>query len=160
MTTTTNIAYQTTRVPVRTALEKAILAVTFAQAVHSEAEALGRDDGLDDLWCGTKAWSEPNGTDQMIDRCQGRREGLRRAEELLDALRALTPGKDAGVDVPGCYGLLERLDNTIQSLKETDADDLIGCECTQRQIAEATIAAIDLQETVAQIQEAMAGGDA
>lgn len=138
----------TIRVPVRTWLEKAILASTIAGPLTGLWEGFNADAGFyHDHLMG------PSATDQIIDGYFGRRPEILVIERALRDLRAITPGPDAVLEVSPEVGLVGHLDNEIEHLVSCDVDELLVEHPSRREIAEALIVAIDLRDEIA-------GGDA
>jgi hypothetical protein len=158
---TTASAYKTIRVPVTTPIVKAILAVTFARTISREMESLAHaapdQDPIGELWAGTEALSVEGRADDLVESYMAQALNLHYVDGLLRRLHDVTPAPDAVIDVAGRYGLLEQLDKTVEGLTEDVSRQ--GPDI-QRRIAEATIAAIDLQETVAALQDATSEGGA
>jgi hypothetical protein len=152
-TTTTQAAQQ---VPVPTELAKTVLGITFGSALDAQLDPVTMDMNPGEI--GNNNSFIANGADDVISKYLTDMQRFHDVETLLLSLRGLKPGKDATITVPDDFGLLEMLDSTIESLAEDKVS--IHGPVTQRQVAEATIAAIDLQETVAQLREAAAGDDA
>ena len=145
MTTVTATRQGVRQVPVPTELAKAILGYTFAYPLTGLYEALdpvgmGGADSLDH-WI-------VDGADSVLDSYVAAMQKIRGHEALLLSLRDVVPGKDAAVQVPDDFGLLFALDETISHLVEEDVSKLTSPRWSQRQVAEATVAAIDYQQTI------------
>jgi hypothetical protein len=137
------------QVPVRTWREKAILASVLCNPLSSLW------DGFDGYVGGVHAQLyASSSTDDIIDEYFGRRPQVDAIESLLRSLRGIAPGPDATLEVPPGFPLLEKLDEEIRDLVSTDVDELLkGPYPSRREIAEASIVAIDLREE-------LGGGDA
>jgi len=156
MTTATMI-----RVPVRTWQVKAILAAMIGAPLS----------GLYDERSGTylagaaEQLRDSSTTDALIDAYAEERAPIAAIEELLFALRSLTPGPEAVLEVPSEYGLLEKLDGVIDELA---GEKVSGYNphvqvANQRQVAEATIIAIDLRDELVglmDLRDELLGGGA
>jgi hypothetical protein len=152
-TTKTSAAQQ---VPVPTELAKTVLGITFGSALDAQLDPVTMSMNPGEI--GESDSFIANGADDVISEYLTDMQRFHDAETLLLSLRGLKPGKDATITVPDDLGLLEMLDSTIESLAENKVS--VHGSITQRQVAEATIAAIDLQETIAQLREAAAGAGA
>lgn len=139
MTTATET---TTRVPVRTWQQKAIL----ASALCSHLAGLW--EGFNGYIGGPhEQFYASTSSDDLIDVYFNRRPEIESIEAVLRSLRQVTPGPGVTVEVPTSFPLLEELDNAIQHLVTTDVEKLLkGPYPSRRQIAEATIVAIDLRD--------------
>lgn len=146
------------QVPVPTELAKTVLGITFGSALDAQLDPVTMSMNPGEIGEGNSFIA--NGADDVISKYLTDMQRFHDVETLLLSLRGLKPGKDATITVPDDFGLLEALDEMICHLVEEDVSKTTSSRCSQRQVAEATIVAIDLQETVAQLREAAAGGDA
>jgi hypothetical protein len=139
------------RVPVRTWQEKAILCSVIGGPLLGLHESQG-------IYLGNVAEQlyDETSTDQLIDAYLESRAPITVIEQLLATLRQITPAPDAALAVPAEFGLLERLDEEIQELAGLNVSEFLPHvkHADQRQVAEATVIAIDLRETVAANGEA------
>jgi hypothetical protein len=140
------------RVPVRTWQEKAVLATAIGAPLYSLT------DSNDHVGGGNEFLAGPEAANILIDAYRDRRAEIRSTEALLYALRDIEPGPDSVLVVPGEYGVVEALSRAIEELVETDISRLYAHAqmTSQRQIAEATVVAIDLRDGVSDLEEAMA----
>ncbi len=136
------------RVPVRTWQEKAILAAAIGDGLSGAWERFDGHAGsnFDHL-------VDSSATDTLIDDYFGRRPEILMAEEILRALRRITPGPGSTIDIPLEARLLKRLDSEISDMAEMDIDSILVPHPSRREMAEALIVAIDLRDE-------LAGGDA
>jgi hypothetical protein len=142
MTTATDT---TMRVPVRTWQEKAILAAAISNGHGGRYEEFdGHIGWATDLLDGGGA------VDNAIDAFEERRAEIADRERLLSSLRRIAPRHDAALEVPADLPLLAMLNATIGELVEADARSE---QINQRQIAEATITAIDLRDELALVDD-------
>jgi hypothetical protein len=158
MTTATETS---TRVPVRTWQEKAILCSAIAArltGLHEAHDWLGSSEVRTEL-------VDEAATDRRIDAYMDSVAPIVAIEQALAALRATTPGPDASIEVPaimsdtsystdeppGQFGLLENLNEVIEYLVECDVEKFLPHvdHPPQRAIAEATVVAIDLRDELA-----------
>lgn len=145
MTTT---AIYTRRVPVRTWREKAILGETFARSAAMRAAEFGDNPGmLDEIWL-TDEIHAGDCLDTKIDNYAAQRDRFLTADTLLLALRRMSPGPGAALEIPPGFDILGELDHTIQGLEETTVADLVDPRCSQRDIAEATTTAYALRDEI------------
>jgi hypothetical protein len=146
MTTATET---TIRVPVRTWKEKAILASVLSRPLAGLREGFnGYVGGVHEHLSASTA------TDELIDGYFAGRPEIESIEAALRSLRQIAPGPDATLEVPASLSLLEVLDDEIQHLVTTDVEELLkGPYPSRRELAAATIVAIDLRDE-------LAGGDA
>jgi hypothetical protein len=104
-------------------------------------------------WLGdlSKELVDDAATDRLIDNYMDEVEPIAEIERLLAALRSISPGPDAVLDVPTGFGLLPKLDRQIEYLVEYDVKQLLPHveHPPQRAIAEATVMAIDLRAEIA-----------
>jgi hypothetical protein len=153
MTTATSTAI---RVPVRTWQEKAILAAAISSPLAGMWEGFDGHVGF----CHDQLLNK-DATDRLIDRYFGERPEITIIENLLRSLRAITLGPDAVLEVPTEFGLLEGLDDEIKDMSSLDVSELLPHvdHPDQREMAAATIVAIDYQQTIAALYD-RDGGEA
>jgi hypothetical protein len=137
------------RVPVRTWREKAILASTIGEPLAGHYEQLGASNfGLP---CVERLLHDDQAVDCAIDAYTENecRTSIASIERLLEALRDVAPGPDATLELPDGFQLLANLEELIDELANCNVRDMLVEVPTQRDIAEATVLAIDLRDELA-----------
>lgn len=135
----------TTKVPVRDWREKAILAAIISKPLPHHYERLASAYALE-LPNIEYLLHDDRAVDVAIDAYTDARAPIVAIETLLAALRDVTPGPEATLELPdGDVQLLHNLDELIDEFADCNVVDLAGA-VSQRAIAEATVLTIDLRD--------------
>ena len=146
MTTVTNTKPVSVDVPVPTALTKAVLAGALGHFVANLVEGLVTP-ALEGLWSIDEYLIDDGSADAMVDDYTAAIAPALEGLNALLSLRRVAPGDGVSVSLPIAQStLLSALGSAIEYLTETDVSEFLYRSCSQRQVAEALIVAIDLRD--------------